>query len=133
MKVKLINGKKRTFLFPIIKQIEKLQEKAVLKIYTKMLLEDVINNAIELYVVVNNYKVLGYCIVKNKSGKGCIEILEVFEEGKGLGSMLLYSLKEKYYVIEAEALNNVVGFYTKNGFKIKGRYWARTDVIWSRD
>jgi len=133
MEVKLMNGKKRTFIFPVIKQIEELQEKAVLKIYTKMLLEDVIKNKVELYVVIDNHKVLGYCIVKNESNKGRIEILEVFEEKKGLGSILLDSLKEKYDVIEAEALNNVVGFYTKNGFKIKKRYYARTDVIWSRD
>ena len=133
MKVVLMNGKKKMFITSIIKQIEELQEKAVLKIYTKMLLEDVINNVIKLYVVVDNYKVLGYCIVSGKTDKGCIEILEVFEEGKGLGSMLLYSLKEKYDVIEAEALNGVVDFYTKNGFKIKKIYWTRTDVVWSRD
>ena len=132
MEVRLMNGKKRTFLFPVIKQIEELQEKAVLKIYTPMLLEDVINNAIELYVVVDNNKVLGYCIVKN-SGKGVIEILEVFEEERGLGSMLLNFLKKKYDRLEAEVLYNAVDFYVKNDFKIKKKYEARIDVTWSRD
>lgn len=133
MTVSLLNNKKKTFIVGTVKRLEKLQEKASLKLYTKGLAKDVIDNDILLYVATEKFEIMGYALVDRRlDNKAFIEMLEVFKKNIGIGSKIIDSIKSDFNIIEVDALNNAVGFYLKNGFVIKEKHSFNTTMIFKK-
>jgi len=119
----------------IVIYISKLQEKinsGVIKISTEYLLRDIKDGIIEVYIITNKEEVVGWTLLLPKDFYTEIQILEVFRKNRGIGTMLLNTIKLKYSDLIAEALPNAVNFYIKNNFKIKEKYKTRVLVEWTR-
>ena len=119
----------------IVIYISKLQEKinsGVIKISTEYLLRDIKDGIIEVYIITNKEEVVGWTLLLPKDFYTEIQILEVFRKNRGIGTMLLNTIKLKYSDLIAEALPNAVNFYIKNNFKIKEKYETRVLVEWTR-
>jgi len=115
--------------------VDKLQEKinsGVIKISTEYLLRDVKDGIIEVYIITNKKEIVGWSLLLPNDFYMEIQILEAFEKNRGIGTMLLNTIKLKYSDLIAEALPNAVNFYIKNNFKIKEKYETRVLVEWTR-
>lgn len=133
MIVNLLNSKKKTFIFGTIKRLEKLQEKASLKLYTEGLAKDILENNTLLYIAVEKFEIVGYALVDRRScNKGFIEILETFKRNIGVGSKIIDSIKSDFSIIKVDALNSAVGFYLKNGFYIKEKHFFNSTMIFKK-